>query len=335
MAYVDVSEIGEFGLIQRLTASLGPETRENLVVGIGDDAAVWREGEAYLVATTDTLVAGVHFLAGTPWVDVGWKALAVNVSDIAAMGGEPAFALVTLAVPSETPVEELDALYAGLRECAETYGISIAGGDIVRAGQFSVTIALIGRARVSGGQPLLLRRDAAKAGDLIAVSGTLGNAAAGLRRLRDGVEPSDGLVEVHLRPRPLVALGREAVLAGVRCAIDISDGLLQDVGHICEMSCLAALVKADAVPISDGLRSACSEEALCLACTGGEDYQLVLVGDRGRIEQAAAASRSPVTFIGEMVEADDQRVRVLDDSGKEIDFGAAGWDHLRPSERGA
>jgi len=332
---MDVSDIGEFGLIKRLTAFLGPRKPDNLVLGIGDDAAVWREGDAYLVATTDTLVAGVHFLAGTPWADVGWKALATNVSDIAAMGAEPAFALVTLSVPPETPVEDLDGLYTGLRECATAYGVTIAGGDVVRANQFSVAVTLIGRARVAGSQPLLLRRGAALAGDLIAVSGTLGNAAAGLRRLRGGAGQDDALVGAQLRPHPRLALGREAALAGVSCGIDISDGLLQDVGHICEMSCLMALVKAQAVPISDALRSAYPDDALRLACTGGEDYELVLVGGRDLIERAAASSGVAVTFIGEMVDGPDRRARLLNDSGKEIEFGAEGWDHLRASERGA
>jgi thiamine-monophosphate kinase len=145
-----VSDIGEFGLIERLTAALGAQSADKLVVGIGDDAAVWRSGDSYVVATTDTMVEGVHFLPGViPWTDIGWKALAVNVSDIGAMGGEPAFALVTLALPPQTNVQEMDALYAGLREFAQAYGVTIAGGDVVSAPQVSVTVALLGRAQVA------------------------------------------------------------------------------------------------------------------------------------------------------------------------------------------
>lgn len=335
---VDVSEIGEFGLIERLTSILGREAPPDLIVGIGDDAAVWRTGDQYLIATTDTLVEGVHFLSGvTPWADVGWKALAVNVSDIGAMGGGPLFALVTLALPPETAAEDMDALYSGLHEGAGVYGVTVAGGDVVSAPQVSVTVALVGQARVSGGEPLLLLRGAARPGDAIAVAGTFGDSAGGLRALREGLEADERLVSAHLRPRPPLALGREAAAAGVRCGIDVSDGLLQDIGHICEASGVGALVRADDVPVSEALRAAYAEEALQLACTGGEDYGLVLVGERERIEQAGARSGIGTTIIGEIVEDAGRRVRLLGADGREIDFGTAGWDHLRaaPSKRGA
>ena len=129
MGAVNVSEIGEFGLIERLAKAVGADGSESLIVGIGDDAAAWRLGDSLVLATTDSLVEGVHFLPErTPWVDLGWKALAVNVSDIAAMGGDPLFALVTLALPPDTPVENVDALYAGMQECSREYGVTVIGG---------------------------------------------------------------------------------------------------------------------------------------------------------------------------------------------------------------
>jgi thiamine-monophosphate kinase len=327
---VEVSEIGEFGLIERLASILGREAPADLTVGIGDDAAVWRAGDQYVIATTDTMVEGVHFEAdAASWADIGWKALAVNVSDIGAMGGEPLFALVTLALPPGTAVEDMEALYRGLSECAAEYGVAIAGGDIVSAPQVSVTVALTGRAQVASGEPLLLLRSGAKPGDAIAVSGTLGNAAAGLRRLREGGQLSDRMVRAHMRPSPPLSLGQEAAYGGLRCGIDVSDGLLQDIGHICEMSGLGALVRADSVPTSPGLTSAYPQDALLLACAGGEDYELVLVGDRERIERAGAAVGVAVTFIGEMVEDDERRARLLDAGGNEINPGSPGWDHLR------
>jgi thiamine-monophosphate kinase len=333
---VDVSEIGEFGLIERLTAALGAKPPKALVVGIGDDAAVWQAGDQFLIATTDTLVEGVHFLSDrTPWGDTGWKALAVNVSDIGAMGGQPLFALVTLALPPEARVEDIDALYGGVSECAEAYGVAVAGGDVVSAPQVSITVALMGRAEVRDSRPLLLLRSGAKPGETIAVSGALGASAGGLRRLRKGAGPEDPLVRAHVRPRPPLALGREAVRAGVRCGIDVSDGLLRDIGHVCEMSGLGAVVRAEDVPLGAELREAFPEEALRLACTGGEDYELVLVGDRRRIESAAAVSGVPVAFIGEMVADVERRARLLGADGSEIRFEAAGWDHLRAAERGA
>lgn len=333
---VDVSEIGEFGLIKRLTSILGQKAPPDMVVGVGDDAAAWRAGDQYVLATTDTLVEGVHFLpAVTPWADAGWKALAVNVSDIGAMGGEPMFALVTLALPPEKAMGDIEDLYRGLRECAVRYAVTVAGGDVVSAPQVLITVALIGRVQYRGGPPRLLLRSGARVGDTIAVSGTLGDSAGGLRSLREGAGGHEALVTAHVRPRPPLLLGQEAAREGIRCAIDVSDGLLQDVGHICEMSGVGALLKADAVPISEALRGAYPDDAPRLACTGGEDYELVLVGERKLIERAAASSGIGVTFIGEIVEDAERRVRLLDAEGREIDFGTAGWDHMRAAERGA
>ncbi|HEY5640811.1 MAG TPA: thiamine-phosphate kinase [Dehalococcoidia bacterium] len=321
---MDVSQLGEFGLIERLTRIVGAEGPPDLIVGPGDDAAVWRAGSDYLIATTDAMVEGVHFSPGrTPWEDVGWKALAVNVSDIAAMGGTPLFALVTLALPPETPAGTMDALYRGLGQCAREYGAIVAGGDVVRALQVSVTVALMGRAGQRDGEPLLLRRSAARPGEVIAVTGTLGDSAAGLRRLQEGAAGGDPLVVRHARPEPRVEAGQAAVKAGLRCAIDVSDGLLQDLGHVCEMSNVGAVLRAADVPMSDELRAAFPDDALELACSGGEDYELLLIGP------AAAVARVPgVTVIGEIVEG-PPRAALLDSEGAEIRFARGGWDAFR------
>jgi thiamine-monophosphate kinase len=335
---MNVSDLGEFGLIDRLAAAVGAASPESLIVGIGDDAAAWRLGDSVALATTDTLVEGVHFPAGlAPWRDLGWKALAVNVSDIAAMGGTSQFALVTLALPPETPVEDVDELYAGIRECSEEYGVAVVGGDVVRAPQAVISIAVLGHAEVDqNGQPQLLRRDAARAGYVIAVTGSLGDSAAGLRRLKDGTPPDDPLVRAHLRPRPPVAAGRQAAHVGVPCAIDVSDGLLQDLGHICDLCGLGAVVRAEAVPLSGDLRGAFPADALSLACTGGEDYQLVLIAPQETMRLLRASVQVPLTVIGEMDEHPEQRPRLMDESGVEMRLPAGrqglaepGWDHLR------
>ncbi len=318
---MDVSQLSEFGLIERLTRIVGAEGSPDLIVGPGDDAAVWRVGSEYLIATTDAMIEGVHFLPEhARWEDVGWKALAANVSDIAAMGGTPLFALVTLALPPETPAEAMDALYRGLAEAARKCGAVVAGGDVVRAPQVSVTVALMGRAAQHDDEPLLLRRSAARPGDVIAVTGTLGDSAAGLRRLQARTTADDPIVQRHTRPVARVEAGRAAVEAGLRCGIDISDGLLQDIGHICEMSGAGAVLRATDVPLSDGLRAAFPDDALELACTGGEDYELLLIGP------AAAVSRVPsVTVIGEIVDGPPQAI-LLDGNGSEIKFARTGWD---------
>lgn len=324
-----VSELGEFALIRRLSEILDTKPPAELIVGIGDDCAVWQAGETFLLATTDTLVEGVHFSPDSaPWRDVGWKALAVNVSDIAAMGGEPLFALITLALPADTPVQAVDGLYAGMRECAAEYGVTVAGGDIVQATQVAVTVALIGQAQISADRPLLLRRDGARPGDLIAVTGTLGDSAAGLRRLREGATVDDPLVRAHLRPRPPLALAHEAARIGISCGIDVSDGLLQDIGHVCEMSKLGADVRAEALPLSAELRAAYPDQALALACGGGEDYQMVFVGPGETVEQLRHPGEVPLTIIGQMTDVPGGGVRLLDASGDEISL-PPGWEHLR------
>ena len=321
---MDVSQLGEFGLIERLTGIVGAEAPPDLIIGPGDDAAVWRIGSEYLIATTDAMVEGVHFLPERDrWEDVGWKALAANVSDLAAMGGTPLFALVTLALPPETPAEAMDALYRGLSESAREYGIAIAGGDVVRAAQVSVTVALMGRAEQRDGEPIVLRRSAAQTGDVIAVTGTLGDSAAGLRLIQKGATADGPLVQRYTRPTPRIEAGLTAVEAGVGCGIDVSDGLLQDVGRVCEMSNAGAVLRAADLPLSDGLRAAFPNDALELACTGGEDYELLLIGP------AAAVSRVPdVTVIGEIVKG-PPRATLLDGDGSEIKFAHAGWDAFR------
>jgi thiamine-monophosphate kinase len=325
---VKVSDLGEFGLIRRLASAIGAGPAE-LIVGIGDDAAVWRLGDRVILATTDTLVEGVHFLPnGAPWRDLGWKSLAVNVSDIAAMGGRPLFALVTLALLPDTDVAAMDDLYAGLNDCARRYGVTIAGGDIVRAPQVSVTVALLGEAQQRDGTPLLLRRDAARAGDVIAVTGALGDAAAGLRRLKEGAAPGDPLPRAHLHPQPPLAAGEQAAAAGVVCGIDVSDGLLQDVGHICEMSRVGAAIRTPLVPLSDALRDAYPEDALALACSGGEDYQLVLAGPRHIIERLQSSLDARLTVIGEITPGAGPP-HLVDASGRELSLASPGWDQLR------
>jgi len=328
---VNVSDLGEFGLIERLTGMLPAEGSPDLIIGIGDDAAVWRAGSEYLIATTDTMVEGVHFVVGqAPWADVGWKALAVSVSDIAAMGGTPLFALVTLALPPEMPVDDVEVLYAGLAECAREYGLMVAGGDVVRAPQTSITVALVGKAERRDAQPLLLRRDAARPGDVIAVTGTLGDSAAGLRRLREGASADEPLARRHLWPRPPLAAAGMAAKIGAACAIDVSDGLLQDVGHICERSGVGAVIRATDIPLSGELRAAYPGDALRLACTGGEDYELVLVADCDLLDALAPMiGFVQLTVIGEIVDDPEHRVRMLDDGGNEITFERGGWDAFR------
>ena len=340
-----VSDLGEFGLIERLAAALaarpGVASSERLAAGIGDDAAVWLNDPRAAfatIATTDTLVADVHFLPdATPWADVGWKAIAVSVSDIAAMGGKPEFALLTLGLPGSAEVEQLDELYSGVAEACEAYGVVVAGGDVVRAESMFITVALSGRAELdTKGKPLVLRRDAAQAGDAVAVTGCLGGAAGGLRALQDGLAESEStraLITRQRRPRARLAAGSAALAARIRCGIDISDGLLQDLGHVCRASALGAVLRSEELPIDPALADVFEpEQALQFAAAGGEDYELLFTGGREQIAELTRQADMPVTIIGEMVDVARAGVRLLDGAGREIEVPDAGWDHLRGAE---
>jgi thiamine-monophosphate kinase len=339
---MNVSEIGEFGLIRLLAAEFGLEyppakrerRRPGLRVDLGDDAVVTERHDAATIWTTDTLVAGVHFLPDrTSWESLGWKALAVNLSDIAAMGGSPHLMLVTLALPEDFCVEDAQALYRGLHQAADEYGVMLGGGDIVRSPVFSITVALSGWATVSSlHEPILMTRDAARIGDVVAVTGCLGDSAAGLRLLRAQASFDSPatlqLREAHERPKPQIAAGKAAVRAGVRCAIDVSDGLVQDLGHIAQASGAGIRVDSVRVPISGALGETFPGEALGLALTGGEDYELVLIGRRPCIDALLASCPASLTEIGEVVNYDEPRVAVVDETGREVSLGPAGWDHF-------
>ena len=328
MSEETVGDLGEVGLIERIRAQLDGLEHRDLIIGPGDDAAVWRGRGSYTIATTDTMVEGVHFLRDADPRDVGWKALAVNVSDIGAMGGTPTFALVTLCLPQSTPVSWIDGLYEGMLALAVEYGVRLAGGDIVSSPALTVTVAVAGAAASDADRgPLLLRRDAARPGDAIAVSGTLGGSAGGLRVLRapfQDSEPARALVRRHMRPEPRVGMGQAAAQAGVRCAIDVSDGLLQDIGHICEASGCAAIVRFADIPVDPALLAVFPDDARMLAATGGEDYELVLVAP-----VHVLAALTGMTVIGQIVEDPEHRVHVLDGGGNEVHVEHRGWDHLR------
>lgn len=335
-----VSELGEFDLIARLTEELGDQARATrsqsggarLILGIGDDAAVWIIGGPAQIATTDTLVEGIHFPPGVPWQDLGWKSIAVNVSDIAAMGGTPEYALVTLALPGDFLVEDVVELYRGMAAAGAELGVVVAGGDVVRAPQAVITVALTGHAALADdGSPILLTRGGARARDSIAVTGYLGDSAGGLRLLMEGGpadEAAQHLRRAHLRPQPRVDVGRAAIELGIRCAIDVSDGLAQDLGHVCEASGLGAVVRAGDLPVSDALARTFPDDATALAATGGEDYELVLVGPLQALEQVRRRVEVPLTVIGEMADDAEKRVRFVDDAGREVTFDRAGWDHF-------
>jgi thiamine-monophosphate kinase len=331
-----VGELGEFGLLDRIARLVAAESAGTaapshpLLIGIGDDAAAWHTGAGIELFTTDSLVQGVHFtLETTPWRDLGWKALAVNVSDVAAMGGRPLYAVVTLGLSPELPVEAIDELYRGMFEACWAYGAAIVGGDITRSPLLFITISLTGVAE----GPLLVR-SAAHAGDQVAVTGPLGASAGGLRVLRQGgaLAPAlaSSLREAHLRPRPRLKEGLTLARKGVRCAIDISDGLVADLCRLCEASGVAARLPLSKVPAHPALRQAFPKASLDLALSGGEDYELLFTAPPLLMEQVIPDLPPGAAVIGEIVPGPPGHVSLLDPEGQSVPAGPGGWDHLRP-----
>ncbi len=334
---VALRELGELGLIERVRRRLGPPGA-GVLVGIGDDAAAvaWPPGQILLL-TTDTLVEDVHFRRTTATLrDVGAKAMAVNLSDIAAMGGEPRFALLALALPGSSTVEDVDELYGGLLDTAARYGVELIGGDTCAApDRIVLTVTLVGQV---DGPPV--RRSGAQPGDAILVTGTLGASAAGLAALERGPLPvahdvAAGVQQAHRLPTPRVAEGRLVRVSGAATAmIDLSDGLATDLGHIAAESRVGARVRLPALPVSDAtceVARVLGEAPWRWAASGGEDYELLFTAAPGRA--AAVASRvtaetgTPVSLIGEIRPA-AEGVVFVDETGRPVDV-QPGFEHFR------
>lgn len=331
-------ELGEFGLIKRLIERVTQARRGRadnatpfgfkVVLDVGDDAAAWQAGRAVEVFTTDTMVEGVHFTRQTtPWVDVGWKLMASNVSDVAAMGGLPLYALVTLGLAPDVLVSEVDDLYEGMLTLNGEYGVAIVGGDIVRSPVNFFTISLTGAT-----EGALLTRSAARPGDRVAVTGRVGSSGGGLELVLKGVKASPGaervLLEAHRRPRPRIAEGRVLVREGVRAAMDVSDGVLDDLGKLCQASGVSAVLRAAELPVHPALKEAFPSRYQELALGGGEDYELLFTAPEPLMSKVLPLLPSGATVIGEIAAGRPGKVTVLDASGHEAS-ARGGWDHFR------
>ena len=333
---MQVKDVGEFGVIGLLNEMIVEQRAQGcdgspdsqLLVDTGDDAAAWKVGETTELLTTDTMVEGVHFTRKTtPWGDLGWKALAANISDIAAMGGLPKYALVTLGLPPETEVEDIRDLYRGMLDIANAYGVSLVGGDTVRSDAFFITIGLTG---VHPGQPMV--RSAAQVGDEIAVTGPVGSSGGGLKLMLEcpqaAGEAADYLRERHRRPEPAVAQGRILADNGVYAAMDVSDGLGDDLSKLCCASRVAARIYSDQVPVHPFLSEVFPEDSAGLALDGGEDYVLLFTAAPGLMRSVLPLLPDGAAVIGETVAGEPGRVMVVDSSGVERAVARGGWDHF-------
>jgi thiamine-monophosphate kinase len=317
VAGVNVSELGEFALIRRIAARL-PHYREDVRAAVGDDVAVLAlDPGTYGLATCDIQVEGVHFSREliTPF-QLGRRAAAINLSDVAAKGGTPEHFLVSLALPTDLEVSWVEGLYGGLVEEASRHGADIVGGNLSRTdGPIVVDVFLMGKVRVEE----VVFRSGARPGDMVLVTGWLGEAAAGLALLRGGrgdlAEEWKHLLEAYLTPTP-------------------RDGLSSDVGHICDQSWVGVRLFADRLPISGAVKDVArvaSREDWALALEGGEDYELCLTVPAGAEEEVAAQVQeqtgTQLTCVGELLKQEAGRWVVLPD-GSEVPLRPGGWNHF-------
>ena len=347
---MNLSNLGEKKLIERLRRQLAQGgSRAGLVVDIGDDTAAFRVpgAEKLTLFTCDMLLEGTHFRRA--WFNrpepgensaerLGWKALAVNVSDIAAMGGRPTFALISIALPGDIEAEYVDKIYAGLLKCAQEYGVIIAGGDTVGSPQGMVMdVSLLGEVE----EKKLLRRSGARVGDLIAVTGPLGAAGGGLQiiektgglcearpqpqnpsyetSVEEALPPYvDSLVAALLEPKPRLAEGQALAATGrITAMMDLSDGLADDLPRLCQESKTGAAIHMEKIPVNPACEKA-GLEALKLALQGGEDYELLFTFAPQNLAAINAAlnvaGAPPPQIIGEMTPA-AEGIRLINPDG--------------------
>ena len=335
---MDLSSLGEFGLIARIrrAESRRRHRRPSVILGIGDDAAVFRPAPGFdLLLTTDVLLEGVHFRREVaPLRDIGYKSVAVNVSDIAAMGGIPRAYLASIAIPPDLSAKDVDEIYRGMREGARDGAVDLVGGNACASKWIYLNLTLVGEVERGGG----ITRAGARAGDLLFVTGTLGDSAAGCHLLRSagrkerGTSGSSFLVRRHLRPTARWQEGR--LLRHLASAmIDLSDGLSSDLGHLCDESGVGAVVGASLLPLSRAMRAFCRryrKDPLRYALDGGEDYELLFSVPARRTKRLYDLIRRGAlraTAIGKILPSREGRWLSRPDG--RVPLQAAGYDHFR------
>lgn len=331
-----VANYGEFELIKYLTRDLSTSDKA-VIKGIGDDAAVIRcNKHKYLLITCDMMIEGIHFLTDkiTPF-QLGYKALAVNLSDIAAMGGKPLYALISAGWPATLTIEYIDQIYKGIKKGADQFNVSIIGGDTSKSSQTILDLTVVGE---SSKPPI--ERSGASLGDLIAVTGTIGSSSAGLELLllkNESVKISSStknfLINVHNKPHPRVS---EALILSksetISAMIDISDGLASEIKHICRESNVGAIVYENKIPVNDHVKIAgkiLNKDYTEWVFYGGEDYELLFTIKQSKTEQFLKIIKNTdiqYSIIGEIVDKNDG-VKVMQDD-KKVPL-TDGFDHFK------
>jgi thiamine-monophosphate kinase len=331
---VKLRDIGEFGLIDRIKS--GCLIRDKDVIrGIGDDSCVFKTSASMAtLLTTDMMMEEVHFLLDAmPPYQLGRKSLAVNLSDIAAMGGTPKEAIISIAIPESLELAVLDDMYAGMKSMAKEFMVNLLGGDTTLSPErLVISVAVVGEAV----QDEILYRSGARAGDVIFLTGPVGSSAAGLDIIlqKRQLEGWQELVEAHYDPSPHVKAGQ--LIASLKLAnalIDVSDGVAADLGHICRESHLGATLEAKAIPTTEQFRRYCEifhEEPMHLSLHVGEDYVLlgtVPAHSTGKLQDALTHHGCEFYPIGHMVE--ETGLKLLTNDGSLEIIEANGWNHFK------
>ena len=326
-----LSRLGEFALIKRIRR-LTPSGR-GVLLGIGDDAAWVESRYGSVLVTSDLLIQDIHFkLEWTSMFALGHKVLAVNLSDIAAMGGRPAYLILGLGIPADFTSTQISEFYRGVNSLAARTGVLLIGGDTNIARCLTISACVIGHPVSTP-----VRRSGAQSGDDIYVTGTIGDSSLGMELLQSGRALSSRgfagyLIARHRQPTPRVLVGQTLARRRLATAmIDVSDGLLQDLGHICEASGVGAEIWLDHVPLSSAYRAMAGKDAAQRALSGGEDYELLFCArqrDGTRLLNLSKHARLPITRIGRCL-GTRRRIAVLDGSGKVVPISATGYDHFR------
>ena len=327
----------EFELISRLAElcdDVDTSASGSILTGIGDDAAVVSTTTGEILLTTDAMVDGVHFRSDDKrWQDIGWKCAVSNLSDIAAMGGIPDHALVTLGVPVSASANSYEELYVGMNHAFDKFGGRIVGGDVVSSPVMFINLALTGHPSAGpNGKSSWMTRDAASINDLVCVTGPLGGSSGGLETLLSGKDKrgKEVLINRHFHPTPRIKLGQKLIQLGVKCGMDISDGLVDDLKKLARSSSTSILIDMPAIPIESGLLPVFGPESIEHALNGGEDYELLFTAPSVIVKDIQRKVESEISVIGSVVADDipEGKVKVQDANGSEYEPQRKGWDHL-------
>jgi thiamine-monophosphate kinase len=310
-----VKDIGEFGLIEKITKK---SNDKDVLVGIGDDTAVVRAKKGLQVLTTDCLVEGDHFRK--EWfspVQIGMKAIEINVSDIASMGAKPKYVLVSIALPKDLDVDFVEKIYKGMWKSCEKYDIEIIGGNMAHSEKIVISITLTGEVDEKN----LCLRNGAKPGDLIFVSGYLGNGRAGLRLYQEDIEGFKNVKKGYLEPKAQLKSALK-LSKYVNSMIDVSDGLAPEIKHICTESKCGAIIYKDKIPISEEIRAAAkilNEDSYNYALYGGEDFALVYTVSKENLDKVNGF------LVGEIIK--EKKINIFS-NGRKIELEDIGFDHF-------